>query len=571
MTRPGSGFAVVSLAVGVLLTASRPSLSQPAAAPPVPDQASAPTPAASAPISAAPPPSPGAPAVPTPGTAAATPPATGTPAPDATSTGTASAPASASPAPSASPSALPSPLTLSEALRLALALQPDLAASAAERQAAQERLRQANARFLPTVTPQFTYFNNYTFVNSNRFTTGTDGGQVQIPQSATQEARDGDVSLRYQLFDSGRRNLNARQARASLRSSTFGETDTRQLVIASVADSYFVTLQNQALVRVSEARVARAENTLAVIQAQVAAGAAARKDTLQAEADLALARVQLLQARNNADLAQAQLKNAIGVVGGGRLELSDVPAPAPDAPTTATLAAETGAGAGESAGAAGGTGGTSAAPAAAAAAATAPGGTAAAAGDSEINRFIDLAYRARPDVAQAAETIEINRAGVRLARIDAGVLVTSDAALGYQFSPDRGNNREISAQVSYPLFDGGLARAQVRENEAAVRGSEARVESLRQQVAVEVEQAWRDLAQARATLPAAEAAQRAAQVNYEAAIEARREGLGTIVDVITAQTQLAEAQSAFVQAVYGFYQGDARLARAVGQAERLLR
>ena len=561
MTRPGSGFAVVSLAVGVLLTASRPSLSQPAAAPPVPDQASAPTPAA-------PPPSPGAPAVPTPGTAAATPPAT-----DATSTGTASAPASASPAPSASASAAPppSPLTLAEALRLALALQPDLAASAAERQAAQERLRQANARFLPTVTPQFTYFNNYTFVNSNRFTTGTDGGQVQIPQSATQEARDGDVSLRYQLFDSGRRNLNARQARASLRSSTFGETDTRQLVIASVADSYFVTLQNQALVRVSEARVARAENTLAVIQAQVAAGAAARKDTLQAEADLALARVQLLQARNNADLAQAQLKNAIGVVGGGRLELSDVPAPAPDAPTTATLAAETGAGAGESAGAAGGTGGTSAAPAAAAAAATAPGGTAAAAGDSEINRFIDLAYRARPDVAQAAETIEINRAGVRLARIDAGVLVTSDAALGYQFSPDRGNNREISAQVSYPLFDGGLARAQVRENEAAVRGSEARVESLRQQVAVEVEQAWRDLAQARATLPAAEAAQRAAQVNYEAAIEARREGLGTIVDVITAQTQLAEAQSAFVQAVYGFYQGDARLARAVGQADRLLR
>nr|CAA9288908.1 hypothetical protein AVDCRST_MAG63-4191 [uncultured Armatimonadetes bacterium] len=128
----------------------------------------------------------------------------------------------------------------------------------------------------------------------------------------------------------------------------------------------------------------------------------------------------------------------------------------------------------------------------------------------------------------------------------------------------------MSAQVSYPLFDAGLSRARVRESQAAVRGSEARVESLRQQVAVEVEQAWRDLAQARATLPAAEAAQRAAQVNYEAAIESRREGLGTIVDVITAQTQLAEAQSAFVQAVYDFYQGDARLARAVGQADRLL-
>ena len=456
-------------------------------------------------------------------------------------------------APSApSPSALPSPLTLADALRLALALQPDLAASAAERQAAQERLRQANARFLPTVTPQFTYFNNYTYVGGRRFGTGADGGQVALPQSATQEARDGDVSLRYQLFDSGRRGLAARQARAGLRASTFGEQDVRQFVIAAVADAYFAALRNAALVRVSEAQVARAENTLAVIRAQVEAGAAARKDTLQAEADLANARVQLLQARNNADLAQAQLKNAIGVVGGQRLALADVPAPAPDAPATATLAPGEGEGA-----------------ATPPQAPPAPGAGADPAG-GDIDAFTALALRARPDVAQAQQGVEIDRAGVGLSRIEAGVLVTSDAALGYQFSPDRGNNREISAQVSYPLFDAGLSRARVRESQAAVRGSEARVESLRQQVAVEVEQAYRLLAEARARIPAAEAAQRAAQVNYEAAIESRREGLGTIVDVITAQTQLAEAQSAFVQAVYDFYQGDARLARAVGQADRLL-
>jgi outer membrane protein len=115
---------------------------------------------------------------------------------------------------------------------------------------------------------------------------------------------------------------------------------------------------------------------------------------------------------------------------------------------------------------------------------------------------------------------------VRLARINSGVLVTSDTALGVQFSPNTGNNREITAQITYPLFDAGLARSRVRASEAAVRASELRLESLRQQIAVEVEQTYRILVQARATLPAAQAAQRAAQINYDAAIEARREGVG---------------------------------------------
>ncbi len=158
---------------------------------------------------------------------------------------------------------------------------------------------------------------------------------------------------------------------------------------------------------------------------------------------------------------------------------------------------------------------------------------------------------------------------MRLARINSGVLITSDTALGYQFSPDSGNNREITAQVSYPLFDAGQARAQVRASEAALRASEARLQSLRQQVAVEVEQSYRLLSEARARIPAAEAAQRAAQINYDAAIESRREGVGTVVEVINAQTQLVQAQTNYVQATYDFFSADAQLARAVGQADRI--
>ncbi len=469
-----------------------------------------------------------------------------------------------SPSSAPTPAALPSPLTLAEAIRAALRLQPDIYASAADREAARERLRQTNAAFLPTVTPQYTY-NNFTFGG---------GRNANTPGiSNTRETRQGDVSLRYRLYDSGQREANRSQSRASLRAAEFGEEDTRQLVIADVADNYFNVLRNEGLVRVSEAQVTRAQNTFELVRARVQVGEAAAVDIFQAEADLANAQVQLIQARNNADVAQAQLKNSIGIIGRGRLTLADVPAPTPTTPTTATPTAAAAAAASDATTAAAVVPprtSREAIPPTADIALAGGAGRAESAIDTAIDDFILTAFRTRPDIARTGETINVNRANVRLARIQSGVLVTSDAAAGYQFSPDTGNNREIGAQISYPLFDAGRSRAQVRESQAGVRAAELRLESQRQLVAVEVEQSYRLLSEARARVPAAATAQDAALRNFEAASTRQREGLGTIVEVITAQTQLVQAQTNYVQAIYDFYTADARLARAVGQADRLV-
>ena len=439
--------------------------------------------------------------------------------------------------------ALPSPLTLADAIRAALRLQPDIFASQADRDAAQQRLRQANAAYYPTVSPQFSYGRSYANANGRGFGA---------------ESRNGDVSLRYRIYDTGLRDASARSSRAGLRASEFAESDTRQAVVSNVATYYFSVLRNQALVRVAEAQVTRAQNTLELTRAQVEAQVAAAKDIYQAEADLLNAQVNLLTARNNANLAQAQLKFSIGLVGGSGLTLPDVPAPTDATPTTATLAPD------PAATATGGTG------AGATTGPQTPPSPATTGDEATINNYIELAYRTRADVARVAAGIDQNRAAVQLARINNGVLVTTDAAIGYQFAPDTGNNRQINAQVSYPLFDAGSSRAAVRAAQANQRAAELQLESLRQQVAVNVEQTYRQLTLARASVPAAEAAQRAAQINFEAATESRREGVGNIIDVITAQTQLVQAQTNFVQAVYDFYVADSQLARAVGQAERLL-
>lgn len=440
---------------------------------------------------------------------------------------------------------LPATLTLPQAIELALLYQPNVAGAVANRERVQQNEAGAKSRYFPTVTPQYTYLNQYTFGTVNQFV----GSGVVIPvqQGTTRETKQAQIGASLRVIDAGTREYTVRQARQNVRAQEYGEENTRQTVVVNVADTYFNVLRNDALVRVSASQVDRAKNTLDVITAQVAAGVAAPKDILQARADYLNAQVNLLTAQNNAAVAQANLKSAVGLVGGEPLKLADVPVPGDNTPVTATV------------------------PNLSATAFNIPDGT----NDTQALQLLtDAAFKARPDISQLEQTVEVSKTSVKLSQINAGVSFTTDVTVAEQINPNQfngsiGRNRQVSVGVSYPLFDGGLVRSQVRANQAGVRSSEAQLASLKQQVAVEVEQAYRTLVQTRAALPAAAAAVEAARTNYQAAEASRREGVSSVVEVITAQTSLVQAETNYVQAIYNFYAADARLARAVGQADRI--
>ena len=501
---------------------------------------------------------------------------------------------------------LPTTLTLSEAIEYALRLQPNIAAAVANREQSAQRRLQTQSRYYPRLTPSYSNVSQYNYGTTTvRTTTGTGttgtgttgtgttgtgttgtgttgtgttgtgttgtgttgtGTDTTTQQTFVNEfvgttttTRQAQVALSFNLFDAGTRELAARQARQNLRASEYNETNTRQTVIAGVADAYFSVLRNQALVRVAEAQVARAQNTRDVVKAQADVGITAQKDTFQAEADLLNAQVNLLQAQNNLAVAQATLKQQIGVVGGDTLQLADVVLPDITTPITATPAPPK-------------------TPAANGTTAASPTGQGVQAGQDValINSLAETAYQTRPDIAASRQNVESSRTTSSLARVDAGVQYSGDIAATQRINADEfnrqaGNNRQIGVTASYPLFDGGNVRSAFRAAQAGARSSEANLNALRLQVSLDVEQNYRTLAQARATLPASASAVRAAQINYDAAIASFREGVGTIVEIITAQTSLVQAQTNYVQSIYNFYAADARLTRAVGQVDKISR
>lgn len=432
-------------------------------------------------------------------------------------------------------------ITLATAVSQALARQPQLTSAAANKEVSVQRLKQTQASYLPTVTPSYNFQNQYTFGRVQVFQGG--GVVAELPSGRTTTTRQEQIFLNYRVFDSGRRDLNARQARQNLRVSELAEANTRQSVIGSVADAYFNALRTDALVRVSQAQVERAGQTLEQIkfQASDAVGTTPKKDILQAEADYLNAKVSLLQAQNNAEIAHTQLRNAMGLSGSGKLTLADVPPPSESAPLTVQV----------------------------------PGVTAETKDSEAIARLITVAQENRPDLEQSEMNVTVSETNVKLAQLNTKPLLNVDVSAGYQLDaandPTRqvGNNRALVANLTYPLYDGGASRANVHASEANQRSSQAQLQNQKLQVALEVEQAWRNLVQARASIPATNAALAAARKNFDAASESLKLGAGSTVEVITAQTALVQAEISYVQALYNFYTNDARLTRSVGQAEQI--
>ncbi len=404
---------------------------------------------------------------------------------------------------------VPQPLTLKDAIRIALQKHPSVAIAKNQLEQARARRVQAEARYFPTLSPTATYINQQTRTQLPGF--GTRIGSVEETRT--------EMSLRQTVFDSGQREISAAQARRSVESAEQAYRDAVQQKVLSVTTAYYELLRRIALQRVAEASVQRAQQTLDVVKAQVEVGVAAQKDVLQAEAELANAQVSLIQARNQVRLAEASLRNELGIGQEVSLQVAEVgDAEAEQLPPLEPL-----------------------------------------------DRYLEMALKQRPDFQRQRVSSEIQRLSLRLAEIQSSIQVQSDFSYGRRFNPDPGDSRSFTIVASYPLFDAGAARAAVRESRAAYDSSLQQLEQLKLTVRLDVEQAYLTRTEAQERLNAAKKALDAARVNYEAALESRKEGVSSLIEVINAQVALVNAETSYVQAIYDLLAADARLQRAIGK------
>lgn len=412
------------------------------------------------------------------------------------------------------------PLSLDRAIQIALLRQDMIAIADTQRIVTRQSLVQARAAFFPTITPSYSYSQTRTPVYG---TVVTSTGTIITPSAPhTHEvqyetATDGIFAIQN-IFDSGIREATVGMSRANVFAAEYAFADTRQGVILAVTQDYYNLLRDAQLIKTQQSAYARQVETLESVVQNVNVGNEARVDVFQSQADLANAKLAVIQAQNQYYLDEASLKNDMGVVTNNQVNVANQTVAAPSiAPDKLGL-----------------------------------------------EHYVQAAYVNRLDVKEALERVYAQGYNVKIAQINAGVTLNASIDEGLQLDPSTGETRLFTVVFSYPLFDAGATRAAVRSNKAQLVAAQRTLDQLEQTVRLAVNQSYANREEAREGVAAAQDAVTAGQANYDAAQARQKEGQGTILDVFNAEAQLVAAQVSYVQAEYNYYIAEAQLLRETG-------
>jgi outer membrane protein len=327
------------------------------------------------------------------------------------------------------------------------------------------------------------------------------------------------VSLSYLLWDFGARSGTLDQAKFEFASVELSQDQTIQDVILQVEQAYFQVLGLQAVTEVNRQSLKDAETNLAAAQDRRTSGLATVGDVYQAEAALSGAKLALQQAEGQLESARGSLATAIGYTPDTLLKLTaweDQPKQEMPTQTVASL--------------------------------------------------LDEARTARPELLAAKALEQAASAKLTAARGSGLPTVNFDADTGRTRVRDVGDSSQFSALLTLkiPLFAGFGDRAAIRQAEAALDSARASSDDLRSQVELQVWQAYQNLRTAAVTLDTSAAQLKSAQQAAEVAQARYKSGLATILDLLSAQTTLANARVQQVQARLDWAAGRTALSHAVG-------
>jgi TolC family type I secretion outer membrane protein len=411
---------------------------------------------------------------------------------------------------------VPPMLSLEKAVELALEYNPDVAASAQGVMVTDAQVIQAISRLMPRVS-----------LEANRTT------PVDLPEFAFQSSEpswETTVFLSQPLYAGGALRAGARAARDFLRGSEGAYRRTQQEIAFAVRSRYYTVLSAEWQVRVQRQTLELAEESLRVARLRYEAGVAPEFDVLSAEARVARTEQGVISAGALRDTAWATLSTAIGAPIPAGTELSTPRAAAIPETSPEALRAE--------------------------------------------------ALVGRPDLLTAEALVAAERGRIAVARAGRYPLIAANA--GYTFrenvivpgdvigspgtdivvSQDSGF---IALSIGWSLFNGGQVEGEVREAEARMRRAQNAVRSLRQQVELDVRSAYLAVAAARAQVEAARKEVTQQEEAYRISTIRYQEGVGTSVELLTAETDLEDARTRLNRAVFDLALAVARLDLALGR------
>jgi outer membrane protein TolC len=399
-------------------------------------------------------------------------------------------------------------VTLPEAIQRSLLVQPTMVRARGGQRNAGAQRRAAYGAFLPSLRLSSSAIRQTDSSIVNGFPVGP--GDFTFNSSLTAD---------LDLFAGFRRLARRASAQASVNAAEAGVINERFQVTLLTRQAFYDALASEELVRVAQSQVRRAQQQLQISVEKLRAGSATRSDSLRSTVDYGNARIALLEAQANLAADQATLGRQIGVDQPVRA-VPDSALPAP--PDTAALRA--------------------------------------------------LAIEGMPQVEQADAEARAARASIWDARSpylptfsvswrtsSQGITKPWDG-----FESNR-NLNSLTFGLSWTIFN-GFAREQEQVSAAVTRdNAEAAAADTRRRVNAQLSQQIAALATAYEKISIAQANVAAATEDVRVQNERYRVGAATILDLLTSQASLTQAEQNIVRVRFDYLIARAQLEALVGR------
>jgi outer membrane protein len=329
------------------------------------------------------------------------------------------------------------------------------------------------------------------------------------------------ATLSYLLYDFGARAAEVENARQLLAAAIATQDNIVQTVFLSAVQAYYQTQATYAALDAALESERAAKESFAAAQARYNAGSATPADKLQAQTAYSQSTLNRITIEGNQKNAQGTLANMLGL----------------DANRNVTLA---------------------------------PANTTAMPTDFEgdVNALIEEARRHRPDLQAASAQAKAAQASIDAARAAGRPSISLTASANRINSGGiTSNSSLVGLNLNVPLFSGYAPTYRVRAAEAQAEVKSGQLEQLRLQVALDVWTAYQHLITSTQALRTSADLLGSAEQSERVALGRYKAGVGSILDVLNAQSALASARQQRIQSTFDWNINRATLAQAVGSLD----
>jgi outer membrane protein len=330
------------------------------------------------------------------------------------------------------------------------------------------------------------------------------------------------LTLNYLLFDFGGRAAEVEAARQTLIAADFLHNQAIQDVILRVEQAYYGFLDAKALLAAQDATIKERQTSLDSAEARHNSGVATIADVLQARTALSQAQLTRETFAGSVRTFEGQIATAMGLPATTHFEFGELPGEVPSSAVT-----------------------------------------------NAVESLIAQAVQQRPDLA--ATRAEAESAQQRVTEVRSSYLpsLTATSSLGETWFGTNTRTTPYSAglAVRWPVFTGFRNVYDVRQAQTEADIARESVRNTEQQVMLQVWTSYYSLQTAAQRLATSRDLLASAQQSADVAQNRYRAGVGSILDVLTAEAALENARAQEVQSRADWFLSVAQLAHDTGTLE----